>query len=175
MTAANYRLKRYENDVLDRVNNAYIATASLALNSRSQAEMLLCCATCSSTGISNEKLELKSSLFGICDFKDGLASVEASDSVEMKLAVDRPVVRLHLHSQAYDELDTIRAQVLQERTTTGAEDAASDSDRRFWGPCKHHALHHVLRDHRSPVKLGRFGVSRPGALVDARREPSRTP
>ena len=81
------RLELYENDVLDRVNSVYsdcIASVELA-EPGGEARL------CSVYKEIHEKLELKSSLFGICDFKDGLASVEASDTVLNSITIfDRP-------------------------------------------------------------------------------------
>jgi hypothetical protein len=73
------RLELYENDVLDRVNSVYsdcIASVELA-EPGGEARL------CSVYKEIHEKLELKSSLFGICDFKDGMSSVEAFCTVRL--------------------------------------------------------------------------------------------
>ena len=67
------RLELYENDVLDRVNSVYSDCIASVELSEPGGEARLC----SVYKEIHEQLELKSSLFGICDFKDGMSSVEA--------------------------------------------------------------------------------------------------
>jgi hypothetical protein len=73
------RLELYENDVLDRVNSVYSdCIASVELAEPGAGARL-----CNVYKEIHEKLELKESLFGICDFKDGMSSVEAFCTVRL--------------------------------------------------------------------------------------------
>ena len=73
------RLELYENDVLERVNSVHSdCIASVELAEPGGGARL-----CNVYKEIHEKLELKSSLFGICDFKDGLNAVEAFCTVPL--------------------------------------------------------------------------------------------
>jgi hypothetical protein len=71
---ARQHLKTYETDLLDRVNNAYAECVDKVTLVEPDGEARLC----DVYSDIYKKLELKESLFGICDFKDGLASVKRS-------------------------------------------------------------------------------------------------
>ena len=70
---ARAKFKPVENDVLDRVNSAFAdCVASVELAEPGGKARL-----CDVYRDIHAKLKLKSSLFGVCDFKDGISSVEA--------------------------------------------------------------------------------------------------
>ena len=83
------RLKWYENDVLDRVNSVYSDCVASVGFAEPGGEARLCDVYHNISA----KLELKSSLFGICDFKDGHASVKKLRTVLNSTVIfDRPHV-----------------------------------------------------------------------------------
>jgi hypothetical protein len=69
---ARQHLKTYETDLLDRVNNAYAECVDKVALVEPDGEARLCDVYRDISA----NLELKSSLFGICDFRNGSASVK---------------------------------------------------------------------------------------------------
>ena len=76
--ARSGRLGLYERDTMERVNSAF----SDCVSSVELAEPGGPAKLCEVYSDIKQNLELKSSLFGVCDFKDGLPSVEAFCKVE---------------------------------------------------------------------------------------------
>ena len=78
-TPPRHCIDAFETDTLGRVNAAYMeCVASVELPEPGGGARL-----CDVYKEIHEKLELKSSLFGICDFKDGMSSVEAFCTVRL--------------------------------------------------------------------------------------------
>ena len=116
------RLKRYENDVLDRVNSVYSDCVGSVEFVEPGGEARLCDVYHNISA----KLELKSSLFGICDFKDGHASVKKLRTVLNSTAIfDRPRVTVCIRPN----LDS--AQVLRERPLSDGGNRRRKHDQRL--------------------------------------------
>ena len=116
------RLKRYENDVLDRVNSVYSDCVGSVEFAEPGGEARLCDVYHNISA----KLELKSSLFGICDFKDGHASVKKLRTVLNSTVIfDRPRVTVCIRPN----LDS--AQVLRERPLSDGGNRRRKHDQRL--------------------------------------------
>ena len=116
------RLKWYENDVLDRVNSVYSDCVASVGFAEPGGEARLCDVYHNISA----KLELKSSLFGICDFKDGHASVKKLRTVLNSTAIfDRPRVTVCIRPN----LDS--AQVLRERPLSDGGNRRRKHDQRL--------------------------------------------
>jgi len=83
------KLKAYDNNVLDRVNDAFHDCVEKVELAEPGGPARLCDVYRNISA----SLELKQSLFGICNFKDELASVEAFCTVLISIIIfDRPCV-----------------------------------------------------------------------------------